>query len=131
MSCGCRDSVVTGPPYSRGMDRSRVALGRWGEDLVARRYESDGYEVLDRNWRIKGGEIDLVLGRNDEIVFCEVKTRSSNSFGSGLEAVGPRKQQLVRRTALSWLDRHGRRGRLRFDVASVVAGQVRVIASAF
>ena len=65
------------------MDKSRVALGRWGEDLVARRYETAGYEVLDRNWRIKGGELDLVLGRHDEIVFCEVKTRSSDCFGSG------------------------------------------------
>ena len=113
------------------MDRSRVALGRWGEDLVARTYEADGYEVLDRNWRIKGGELDLVLGRRDEIVFCEVKTRSSASFGSALEAVGPRKQQLVRRTAMSWLNAKGRRGRLRFDVASVVAGQVKVIPGAF
>ena len=113
------------------MDRSRVALGRWGEDLVARAYEAEGYEVLDRNWRIKGGELDLVLGRCGEIVFCEVKTRSSASFGSAVEAVGPRKQQLVRRTALSWLDRHQRRGRLRFDVASVVAGRVTVIAGAF
>ena len=113
------------------MDRSRVALGRWGEDLVARTYEAEGYAVLDRNWRIKGGELDLVLGRHDEIVFCEVKTRSSARFGSALEAVGPRKQQLVRRTALSWLDRHQRRGRLRFDVASVFAGRVTVITGAF
>ena len=113
------------------MDKSRVALGRWGEDLVARRYETAGYEVLDRNWRIKGGELDLVLSRHDEIVFCEVKTRSSDCFGSAVEAVGPRKQQLVRRTALSWLDKHGRGGRLRFDVASVVAGKVRVITGAF
>ena len=113
------------------MNKSRVALGRWGEDLVARKYETAGYEVLDRNWRIRGGELDLVLSRHDEIVFCEVKTRSSDCFGSAVEAVGPRKQQLVRRTALSWLEKHGRRGRLRFDVTSVVAGKVRVITGAF
>ncbi len=113
------------------MDKSRVALGRWGEELVAEWYETDGYEVLDRNWKIKGGELDLVLGRRDEIVFCEVKTRSSDRFGSAVEAVGPRKQQFVRRTALSWLNQHDSGGRLRFDVASVVAGKVRVIVGAF
>lgn len=113
------------------MDKSRVALGRWGEELVARKYQSDGYEVLDRNWQIKGGELDLVLGRRDEVVFCEVKTRSSDRFGSAVEAVGPRKQQLLRRAALSWLEQHPSGGRMRFDVASVVAGRVTVITSAF
>ena len=87
--------------------------------------------MLDRNWKIKGGELDLVLGRRGEIVFCEVKTRSSDRFGSAVEAVGPRKQQLLRRTALSWLEQHGSGGRLRFDVAAVVAGRVTIITSAF
>jgi len=53
--------------------------------LVARHYESDGYVVLDRNWRVRGGELDLVLSRGNEIVFCEVKTRSNDHFGSGLD----------------------------------------------
>ena len=113
------------------MDRSRVALGRWGEATVARRYEAAGYEVLDRNWQVRGGELDLVLGRGDEIVFCEVKTRSSTRFGTGVEAVDARKQRLVRRTALRWLEAHGRRGRLRFDVAAVAPGAVEVIEAAF
>ncbi len=113
------------------MDRSRVALGRWGDAQVARLYESSGYEVLDRNWQVRGGELDLVLARADEIVFCEVKTRSSARFGAPVEAVGYRKQQFLRRTALSWLDAHDRRGRLRFDVASVIAGEIEVIEGAF
>lgn len=113
------------------MDKSRVALGRWGEELVARRYQTAGYEVLDRNWKIKGGELDLVLARRNEIVFCEVKTRSSDRFGSAAEAVGPRKQQVLRRTASSWLAQHDRKGRLRFDVASVFEGRVAIITGAF
>jgi len=113
------------------MDRSRVALGEWGESKVARHYQAAGYAVVDRNWRVKGGELDLVLVRGDEIVFCEVKTRSSNRFGHGLEAVGLRKQQFLRRTAMSWLDAHDQRGRLRFDVASVTAGLVEVREAAF
>ncbi|MDG2027861.1 MAG: YraN family protein [Acidimicrobiales bacterium] len=113
------------------MDRSRVALGEWGEARVARHYESAGYVVLDRNWRVKGGELDLLLARGDEIVFCEVKTRSSDHFGHGVEAVGHRKKLFLRRTAVSWLDAHDRRGRLRFDVATVTAGDVAVIEGAF
>ncbi|MDW3217636.1 MAG: YraN family protein [Acidimicrobiales bacterium] len=113
------------------MDRSRVALGAWGEARVARHYEAAGYAVLDRNWRVKGGELDLVVGRGDEIVFCEVKTRSSDRFGHAAEAVGYRKQQFLRRTAVSWLDANDRRGRIRFDVATVTPAGVAVIAAAF
>ena len=113
------------------MDRSRVALGNWGETKVARHYEAGGYVVLDRNWRVRGGELDLVLARGDVIVFCEVKTRSSNRFGHAVEAVGTRKQRFLRRTAVSWLDAHDRRGQLRFDVAAVVGGQIDVIDGAF
>lgn len=113
------------------MDRSRVALGEWGEAKVARHYESAGYEVLDRNWRVRGGELDLVLARGDEIIFCEVKTRSSTRYGAGVEAVGSRKQQFLRRTAVSWLDSHDRHGRLRFDVAAVTAGRIEVVEGAF
>lgn len=113
------------------MDRSRVALGEWGELKVARHYESAGYEVLDRNWRVRGGELDLVLARGDEIVFCEVKTRSTDRYGCGVEAVGPRKQRFLRRTAISWLDAHDRRGRLRFDVAAVTGNRIHVVEGAF
>lgn len=106
-------------------------MGEWGEAKVARHYEAAGYAVADRNWRVRGGEIDLVLTRGDEIVFCEVKTRSSDRFGHGLEAVGPRKQMFLRRTAMSWLDANNQRGRLRFDVASVTAGRIEVLEGAF
>ena len=56
-------------------DKSRVALGQWGERRVARHYESAGDVVVDLNWRACGGELDLVMARGDEIVFCEVKTQ--------------------------------------------------------
>lgn len=111
--------------------QSRVALGRWGERRVARWYEAAGYVVLDQNWRVRGGELDLVVAKGDQIVFCEVKTRSSDRFGSGFEAVDARKQQFVRRTAMSWLDSHDRRGRLRFDVATVNGGSIEIIEAAF
>ena len=112
-------------------DKSGVALGHWGERRVARHYESAGYVVVDLNWRVRGGELDLVMTRGDEIVFCEVKTRSSGRFGSGFEAVDERKQRFLRRTAMSWLDAHGRHGRLRFDVATVTGPRIEIIEAAF
>lgn len=115
----------------RDGEQSRVALGRWGERCVARHYEAVGYEVLDQNWRVRGGELDLVVAKGDEIVFCEVKTRSSDRFGSGFEAVDGRKQRILRRTAMAWLDSHDRRGRLRFDVATVIGPSIEIIEAAF
>ena len=112
-------------------DKSRVALGQWGERRVARHYESAGYVVVDLNWRVRGSELDLVMTRGDKIVFCEVKTRSSGRFGSGFEAVDERKQRFLRRTAMSWLDVHGRHGRLRFDVATVTGPRIEIIEAAF
>ena len=94
---------------------------------MARHYEAAGYVVLDQNWQVRGGELDLVLERGDEIVFCEVKTRSSHRF----EAVDSRKQRFIRRTALSWLDTHDRRGRLRFDVAAVTGSAIEIVEGAF
>jgi len=49
--------------------------------VAERRYRRDGYRVLARNWRCSSGELDLILGRGDMVVFSEVKTRSSTSFG--------------------------------------------------
>ncbi len=112
-------------------DISRVALGRWGERRAARHYEAAGYVVLDQNWVVRGGELDLVVMRGDEIVFCEVKTRSSDRFGAAVEAVDHRKQRFVRRAAMSWLDAHDRRGRIRFDVATVTGPRVEILEGAF
>jgi len=100
----------------------RRALGALGEKAAAEWYEAHGYSVIDRNWRVREGELDLVLLAPDgSIVFCEVKTRSSDRFGSPLEAVTPVKQRRLRTLAALWLAAHeGIGGAVRFDVAGVV-----------
>ena len=100
----------------------RKALGALGEQAAAEWYEAHGYSVTDRNWRVREGELDLVLLAADgSIVFCEVKTRSSDRFGSPLEAVTPVKQRRLRTLAALWLAAHeGIGGAVRFDVAGVV-----------
>ena len=104
---------------------ARRALGAAGEDAVARWYTAAGYEVVDRNWRCREGELDLIVARGHELVFCEVKTRRGTGYGAPVEAVTVTKQQRIRALALLWLGAHpDRRARdLRFDVASVLAAR--------
>ena len=116
------------------MARANRARGAAGEALVARWYEHRGCRVLDRNWRSPSGELDLVVADQDTVVFCEVKTRTSGRFGSGLEAVGPAKRRRLRRLAAAWLAAHRavvRASDVRFDVASVADGHVEVVVDAF
>ena len=114
------------------MTRGRRALGARGEELAARWYRERGFEIVDRNWRCRAGEIDIVARRGRFLVICEVKTRSSDAYGSPASAVTPSKQTRLRRLAFAWLEARGLRGpALRFDVACVVGGEVTVIEAAF
>jgi putative endonuclease len=116
---------------------ARRALGASGEDLAAGWYAAEGYQVLDRNWRCREGELDLVLRRRDVVVFCEVKARRGPAFGTPAEAVVASKQRRIRLLALRWLEAHpGVSGELRFDVAAVEARRgyrpvVEVVEAAF
>ena len=76
---------------------ARQGLGRYGEDVAARRLVEAGMVVLDRNWRCAEGEIDLVLRDGDVLVVCEVKTRSGVGYGSPHEAVTPAKLERLGR----------------------------------
>jgi putative endonuclease len=99
---------------------ARRVIGQAGEDAVAVWYEAAGYTVLDRNWRIREGELDLIVRNAGTIAFCEVKTRRGDAFGLPVEAVTARKRQRLRLLAGRWLDAHeDGAGTLRFDIASV------------
>lgn len=88
----------------------RAALGRCGEDFAARLLELDGYEILDRNFRCREGEIDLIAVRCGHLVFTEVKTRRTAAFGRPSEAVDRRKQRHLRQAAARWLEEKGQPG---------------------
>lgn len=85
---------------------ARVILGAVGEDLAQRYLTQRGMVLLDRNWRCREGEIDLVLRDGDEIVVCEVKTRRSTTFGDPAEAITRAKLARLRRLAGCWLAEH-------------------------
>lgn len=114
------------------MGTGRRRLGAVGEQLAAIWYEQHGYEVLDRNWRCRDGELDLVVRRAGTVAFVEVKSRSSLAFGHPAEAVTATKQQRLRRLALRWLAAHDVRSpTLRFDVVAVLGGTIDVVTDAF
>ena len=118
------------------MTGRRQALGAAGEAEAAQWYEDHGYEILERNWRRREGEVDLIVRRGRTVVFSEVKTRTTDRFGSGTEAVLPAKQRRIRSLAARWLSELtpavGRaRVEVRFDVVSITAGEVEVIEAAF
>lgn len=118
--------------------RAKDVLGRYGEDLAAQHLTAAGMVLLDRNWRCREGEIDVVARERDgTIVFVEVKTRSSTAFGEPAEAVRPAKARRLRALACRWLLEHPSGGcPLRFDVVAVVrargqAPQLRHLREAF
>jgi putative endonuclease len=110
-----------------------LRLGAQGEQRAASWYAARGYVVVARNWRCPDGELDLIVASPTELVFCEVKTRSSDRFGVPAEAVTAAKQRRLRRLAARFLAEAGGAGgrSLRFDVASVVGARVEVIEAAF
>lgn len=101
--------------------RAKDAVGSYGENVAARHLAEAGLEILARNWRCAEGEIDIVARERGALVICEVKTRSSLTFGAPAEAVTRKKADKLRRLAYLWLQEHpGRGAEVRFDVVSVL-----------
>jgi putative endonuclease len=97
-------------------------VGEYGENAVADFVRAQGATVVDRNWRIKEGEIDIV-GRlaDGTIAFIEVKTRTSAAFGHPLESINAQKAHRLQRLALAWLATHQYLGHpYRIDCAAVI-----------
>ncbi|WP_113700174.1 YraN family protein [Nonomuraea lactucae] len=78
-------------------------LGRHGEQLAVDYLEAEGMKIIERNWRCRYGEIDVIAEDGDTLVVVEVKTRSSRSHGTALEAVRPSKLTRLRMLAAKWL----------------------------
>jgi len=103
-----------------------AAQGRLGEDLAHRYLRSRGCTVVARNYRPRGGgvELDLVVWQGVTLAFVEVKTRASEDFGTPDRAVDDEKQRHIVRAAREYCRRAGVEwGRVRFDIVSVVPGK--------
>lgn len=76
-----------------------TAQGKIGEDLACQYLQKQGYKIIERNFRIRGGEIDIIALDGQTLVYIEVKTRTSHVFGSAIEAVTPWKLKFLVRAA--------------------------------
>lgn len=114
--------------------QSSRQTGDRGEDLAVKYLAQKGYALVARNYRTRYGEIDLIVSSERALVFVEVKLRRGTGFGEPLEAVTPRKQAGIRRTAELYLAEKGedfvaRFQEVRFDVVGILvlgAGRSRV-----
>ncbi len=114
------------------MSAGTQRLGAHGERLAARAYEDQGFTIVARNWRCADGELDLVARGAESLVFAEVKTRTSDRFGPPSAAVTPAKQRRIRRLAQQFCRDTGEHAAVvRFDVVSVLRGQVDIIEGCF
>jgi putative endonuclease len=93
-----------------------VERGRVAESGAERFLEQRGLRVVDRNFRRRFGEIDLVAREGDVLVFVEVRKRSHRGFADGAESIDQRKRQRLVRTAEAYLQQRHWRGPVRFDV---------------
>ncbi|KQU34816.1 MULTISPECIES: YraN family protein [unclassified Rhodococcus (in: high G+C Gram-positive bacteria)] len=100
---------------------TNAEMGRAGEEAAASYLTTVGLRILDRNWRCRHGEVDIIGVDGDTVVFVEVKTRSGDGYGTPAEAVTPAKAQRIHRLAGLWLaERSGPWVPVRFDVVEVV-----------
>lgn len=113
---GTAKDVGDGEAHSRNQ-----TLGAHGETIAGAYLEGLGCRVLDRNWRNRYGELDLVVSDHGVVVAVEVKTRSGAGYGSPLEAITARKTARLRRLLLDWARAHPHSGSgLRVDAIGIV-----------
>lgn len=111
---------------------STHSAGRRGEDRAVAFLRASGYRILERNFRCKLGELDIVARDGDALVFVEVRTRSHARQGSALEAVGAAKQRQVARVAGYYLASRRMEGApCRFDVVGITGERIELVRDAF
>lgn len=119
------------------MSNDHLRLGRKGENLAASFLKKKGYRILATNFQVKQGEVDIIAQHRGDLVFVEVKTRSTDAFGHPAEAVTVKKQQQIIRAAMVYLSQQNLfDASARFDVVSVIGAEthnarIEVIENAF
>jgi putative endonuclease len=101
----------------------KIKTGAKGESLAAEYFEQKGFEIVAQNFRYKRAEIDLIVKKENWIIFVEVKTRTSTHFGEPEEFVDYRKINKIFEAAEEWIYSTDWHGHVRFDIVSVKLGQ--------
>lgn len=107
-------------------------IGSIGEDMAVEFLKSRGVKILERNYRNRFGEIDIIGMEDNTLLFIEVKYRKNESFGYPLEAVGFAKQEKIRKMARFFLnENHYYHYNIRFDCIGIIGSQIEWIKGAF
>lgn len=107
---------------------NNLEKGYEGEEIACKYLKSKCYNILERNFRSKTGEIDIIAKKNNLIVFVEVKTRSNTNFGYAYEAVNKKKQSKIIKTALYYVKlKRLENYQLRFDIIEVYLEKENVV----
>ncbi len=111
---------------------STTSRGRAGERRAAAFLEDRGYRILEKNFRCRAGEIDIIARHGDDLVFVEVRTRADGRRGSALETVGAKKRARIARVAEAYIAlRSPAMSSCRFDVLGITGDDVELIQDAF
>jgi len=111
---------------------STRAIGRDGEEIAAEYLRNNGYRIVEKNYKNRFGEIDIIAKDGNTVVFIEVKTRNTPSYGTPSSAVDSKKQQRIGKVAVTYLTKKGlTQHPIRFDVVSICDGEIEVIRDAF
>lgn len=101
-------------------NKHNTQFGKLGEDIASNHLVKSGYTILERNYKYIKTEIDIICRKDDEIIFVEVKTRSSDMMAYPEKAVGKSKQKNIRLTAENYLEENDLRLPTRFDIIAIV-----------
>lgn len=111
---------------------SKQEEGREGEKKAEKTLKKAGYKIIEKNFRTRFGEIDIIAEEKDCLVFVEVKKRNTASFGDPFHAINRRKRQHMIKSALFYMKNHDSFNRkVRFDVVGIEGDNIRIIKNAF
>jgi putative endonuclease len=110
---------------------TRIETGRNAENLAAAFLQAKGLTIIEKNFRAKVGEIDIIAKEGDEMIFVEVRARASRDFGGAAASVGGAKRRKLIKAAQLWLQVRGWDGGCRVDVVAVDGGKLEHLPAAF
>lgn len=113
------------------MPSPNARKGAQGEDRAAAFLAGEGYQIVSRNVRLPGGEVDIICREGQTIVFVEVKARWSHAFGSPISAVDAKKRRTLRRLAADYVQIVAPNALVRFDVVAMDGERMTLYRNAF
>lgn len=103
---------------------NNLEKGLFGENQATKYLVSKGYRIIDRNYRTKIGEIDIIATKSQLLIFVEVKTRTNNNYGYPYEAVNRRKQEKIVKNSLLYIKyKNLKNYQVRYDIIEVFLGE--------